>query len=159
MDEPHQNGLRAFDTLQRYLGDKGWSFERIKDDYALRSETEGELCPLTYYFQIKLELEQFLFYIVPKITLLKDMLHPAAEYICRANFGLRIGDFELDYRDGQVQFKSSINFKGVELDKILIDNTIAPALTAFEEFFPGLANVIAGLETPAKAIRKAEYGT
>jgi hypothetical protein len=48
--------------------------------------------------------------------------------------------------------------KSVQLSEQLIDNVIQPALTAFDEFFPGLADVIAGIETPASAMAKAEYG-
>jgi hypothetical protein len=158
MSSGRETSQRAHETLARHLKDKGWQIEEIEPGPAFKSSKDGELCPLIYYFQIKAELEQFLFYIVPNITLLEHMLPAAAEYVCRANAGLRIGNFELDVRDGQVCFKSSINFKGVQLSEQLIDNVIQPALTAFDEFFPGLADVIAGIETPASAMAKAEYG-
>jgi hypothetical protein len=158
MKHPNDNGLRAFDTLARYLEEENWSVERIRGKFAFKQSKTTELCPVTYYFQVETDLEQFLFYIVPEISLFHEMLGSAAEYICRANFGIRIGNFELDFRDGQVRFKSSINFKRTQLSEILIDDAIKPAVAAFDEFFPGLANVIAGLDTPAKAIAEAEYG-
>jgi hypothetical protein len=159
MSEDSNNDQPAFRNLASYLKDKGWQVDEIESGSAFKSSKDGELCPLIYYFQIKPDLEQFLFYIVPHINLLEQMIPPAMEYVCRANVGLRIGNFELDVRDGQITFKSSVNYKGLELSAQLIDNTIQPALTAFDEFFPGLANVIAGIETPASAIAKAEYGT
>lgn len=152
------NGEKAFATLTQYLKDRGWKTERLSGDTAFKSEKEGDLCPLLYYFQIKVDLEQFLFYIVPHINLFEQMLQPTAEYTCRANHGLRIGNFELDFKTGRLSFKSSLNFKGVELSPVLIDNVIEPALTAFDEFFPGAANVIAGVDSPVDAIRKMEYG-
>jgi hypothetical protein len=159
MAEDSKNGQHAFQVLARYLRDNGWQVEEIEPGSAFKSSKDGELCPLIHYFQLKTDLEQFLFYIVPHINLLEQMIPLAMEYICRANVGLRIGNFELDVRDGQVTFKSSVNFKGLELSAQLIDNTIQPALTAFDEFFAGLADVIAGIETPASAMAKAEYGT
>lgn len=151
-------GTTAIETLGGYLRDQAWSAERLAEDTAFKSRRELELCPVVYYFQIKPDLEQFLFYIVPELSLFEDMLAPCAEFVCRANHGMRIGNFELDFRAGQLSFRSSLNFKGVELSAVLIDNVIQPALTAFDEFFPGAARVIAGLDTPAEAIRKIEYG-
>ena len=153
----NENGARAFATLKQYLDHAGWQVEEIEPGSSFRSRKERERAAVIYYFQIKTELEQFLFYIVPEINVFKELLHPAAEYICRANFGMRIGNFELDFRDGQVAFRSSINFKGVPLSEKLIDNMIQPALTAYEEFYPGLIRVLAALDTPAQAIAKIEY--
>jgi hypothetical protein len=152
------NGQKAFETLTQYLNVHGWNAERLAEQTAFKAHKEGELCPLVYYFQIKSDLEQFLFYVVPDINLFEQMLQPTAEYVCRANHGLRIGNFELDFRAGRLSFKSSLNFRGVELTDRLLDNVIQPALTAFDEFFPGASNVIAGLDSPADAIRKMEYG-
>ncbi|MGJ4951523.1 YbjN domain-containing protein [Bradyrhizobium sp. HKCCYLS20291] len=153
-----RNDSPDYRNLLSYLAGRNWQAEEIEPGSALRVLQAAELCPLKYYFQIKHELDEFLFYIVPEITLLEQMRPPVAEYVCRANAGLRIGNFELDFRDGQVCFKSSVNFKGIGLSERLIDNVIRPALVAFDEFFPGMAEVIAGVETPARAIAKAEYG-
>ncbi|HWM92956.1 MAG TPA: YbjN domain-containing protein [Thermoanaerobaculia bacterium] len=158
MSTDADNGQKGFGALARYLRDHSWKAERMQDETAFKARKEGDLCPLLYYFQVKTELQQFLFYIVPEIDLFQDMVPPVGEFVCRANHGMRIGSFELDWRSGRLSFKSSLNFKGVELSPILIDNTIQPALTAFDEFFPGAARVIAGLDTPADAIRKIEYG-
>jgi hypothetical protein len=158
MSSDTRNAKLAFDTLTVYLRRNSWAATIISGQTAYRAEKNSDVCPIDYFFQIKEELEQFLFYISPKINVLKHMLPNVAEYICRANHGLRIGNFEVDFNDGQISFKSSMNFKGLELTEKLIENVIEPALIAFDEFFPGLANVIADIDTPARAIRKVEYG-
>jgi hypothetical protein len=71
---------------------------------------------------------------------------------------MRIGNFELDYEGCKVSFRSSLNFKDVPVTETLIDNVIAPALEAFDEFFKGVVQVMAGVETPVRAIRLIEYG-
>lgn len=148
---------RALDTLARYLQEHDWPAKRVPDRLAFKARKEGELCPVVYYFQLEPELDQFLFYIAPELSLFQEMLPPMAELVCRANDGLRIGSFELSFRTGQLSFRSSLNFRGLELTAALIDNVIQPALAAYDEFFPAVARVIAGLDTPAEAIRKVEY--
>lgn len=158
MNPKPDNGIKAFQVLRRYLDDGGWNAEEMTDQFAFMAKGEDELSTRVYYFQVKIELEQFLFYIQPDITLLSDMLPSVAEFVARANFGMRIGNFEVDYGTCRVCFRSSINFKGIPLSKELVEGVIAPALEAYDEYFPGLARVIAGIDTPAKAIREIEYG-
>ena len=158
MEFAANNGMEAFQSVRQFLGKGDWDAEEIPGQYTFKATAEGELCPQVYYFQIKVELGQFLFYIVPVITLLPDMFPAVAEFIARANFGMRIGNFELDYEGCQVMVRSSINFKGVPLSETLIEGVISPALEAYKEFFPGLAQVIAGTNTPSHAIRVIEYG-
>jgi hypothetical protein len=152
------NGLEAFQTLRQFLAKGEWNAKEMEGQFAFTARVEAPLCPRNYFFQIKIELEQFLFYIAPTLTLLPDMLPGVAEYIARANYGMRIGNFDLDYKGAKVNFRTSINFKGVPLVEQMIDNAISPALVAYDEFFPGLIEVIAGSETPERAISLIEYG-
>jgi hypothetical protein len=158
MASPSENAIKAFETLTHYLKSKGWSVQEMDVEFALVSEQQGEFYHTKYYFQIFPEHEQFLFYIAPQINLFEHMLPAAAEYICRANYGMRIGNFDLSFRDGQVSFRSGVNFRGTLLSEALIDGVMEPALQAFDEFFPGLKEVIAEIATPLEAIRKMKYG-
>ena len=148
----------AFEVLKSYLTKHSWQYERVEGHTALSSSGSDDICPIIYYFQI-VKNEQFLFYIKPVLTLIPEMLPSVVEFIARANFGMRIGNFELDYQSSQICFRSSINFNGTPLTDPLIGGAISPALEAYAEFFPGLANVIAGVETPKQAINRIEYST
>jgi hypothetical protein len=152
------NGEKALATLERYVNEHGWAAKRMPDQTAFKAKKDGEHHAIYYYFEIEVALEQFLFYIAPEISLFQQQVPPMAEFVCRANYGMRIGCWDLDFKAGKISFRSSINFKGVELTPTLIDNTIQPALAAFDEFFPGVQRVFAGLDTPADAILKIEYG-
>jgi hypothetical protein len=147
----------AVEVLRLFLAEDHWAVEPVAGRHAFKATGEDELAPLLYYFQV-VEQEQFLFYIQPQLTLLPEMLPSVAEFIARANFGMRIGNFELDYSEAAVCFRSGVNFKGTGLTAALISGAVEPALAAYDEFFPGLARVIAGLDTPAKAIQSIEYG-
>ncbi len=35
-----------------------------------------------------------------------------AEFITRANFGIVIGNFEIDFSDGEIRYKTSIDVEG-----------------------------------------------
>lgn len=40
------------------------------------------------------------------------MLQKMSEYICRANYGLNCGNFELDYNDGEIRYKCYVSCEG-----------------------------------------------
>ncbi len=146
------------EMVQRYLRDHQWKAEAMPKEHAFKEERETKYGIVTYYFQIEPELDQFLFYISPEIRLIKEQLLPVAEFVVRANFGMRIGNFELDMKEGKVSFRSGLNFKGQGLSTALIDGAVQPALKAFEEFYPSLEKVFAGIMSPLEAINEAEYG-
>ncbi len=51
-----------------------------------------------------------------------------ADFVCRANYGLRDGNFELDMRDGELRYKTYTNCDGIDLnDRILHKSIHLPA--------------------------------
>ncbi|MCL1912447.1 MAG: YbjN domain-containing protein [Eubacteriaceae bacterium] len=83
-------------------------------------------------------------------------LAKAAEFIARANYDMILGNFELDFHDGEVRYKTSaICFENVpskeELER-LID--IPPIMV--NRYGDALASVLKGTSDPGSAIREAE---
>ena len=62
----------------------------------------------------------------------------AAEFVARANYGMRIGNFELDMEDGEVRFKVSVDIEGSQLTSVMVRNMIACAITCSDRYYPGI---------------------
>lgn len=153
------NGLAAFATLGEFLEKDGWYPQRIEGRTIYRAFFSGKNGEFSCYAQIVVPLEQFIFYCVAAVHVPEELRLAVAEYITRANYGLRIGNFELDYSDGEVRYKSSLDFEGVTLTPALIRNTIYPAVTTMDRYLPGLMKVIYGGRTPYEAIVEIETGS
>jgi hypothetical protein len=102
------------------------------------------------------EGDRFIFYVIFGVAAAEDRRDEVARFITRANYGLLIGDFELDYGDGQLQFRSSVDFSGVGLSEELIANVILPAMSAVEQYGDALMDVLAGRRGSEAAIEEAE---
>lgn len=150
------NGLEAFATLGRFLHDDGWHPQRVEDRYVYRSFFGGKNGDYRCFAQIAVNLEQFLFYVTASVYVPEELRPAVAEFITRANYGLRIGNFEMDYADGEVRFKTSLDFEGETLSTNLIRNAIYPAVMTMDLYFPGLMKVIFGGRTPFEAIEEIE---
>ncbi len=150
------NGLMAFATLGEFLRTDEWYPQQLEDKYIYRMGFAGKNGQLSCFAQIRVDLEQFLFYVLAPVKAPELSRLPAAEFIARANYGLRIGNFELDFNDGEVRYKSSLDFEGAELTPALIRNAIYPAVQTLDRYLPGLMKVIYGTMAPQDAIAEIE---
>lgn len=151
-----ENSMRAFETLRQFLEEDEWYPQKLEDRYILRMGFSGKNSQLTCYAQIRMDLEQFLFYAMAPVKVPEELRAEVAEFITRANYGLRIGNFEMDFRDGEVRYKSSLDFEGAELTAPLIKHVIYPAVQTMDRYMPGLMQVLYSDTTAAEAISEIE---
>jgi len=150
------NGLLALATLERFLEEDGWHPQRLGDKPIYRMGFAGRNGRFACYAQVRSDLEQLVFYVMVPVKAPEEQRPLVAEFVTRANYGLRIGNFELDYGDGEVRFKSSLHFEGVPLDPRLIRAALEPAVTTLDRYLPGLMAVIYGGQSPLEAIGQIE---
>jgi hypothetical protein len=150
------NALQAFTTLGRFLEDDEWYPQQLEDKTIYRMGFSGKNGQLTCYAQVRVDLEQFLFYTVAPVKVPEEARMAAAEFITRANFGLCIGNFEMDLNDGEIRYKSSLDFEGTMLTPELIRNAIYPAVQTLNHYLPGLMSTIHGGKSAAEAIAAIE---
>ena len=79
-----------------------------------------------------------------------------AEFITRANYGLKVGNFEMDMDDGEARFKTSIDVEKSELTRMLVSNLVYINVWTMDRYLPGILSVAYGSETPRQAINKIE---
>lgn len=79
-----------------------------------------------------------------------------AEAIVRANYGLLLGNFEMDFADGEVRFKSSVDVEGGELVPMMVQNMIGTMLATADEYYPAFVRVLYAGVAPEQAIAEVE---
>jgi hypothetical protein len=152
----NRNGMQAFELLSSFLDEDEWFPRRIDGKFAYSMSYTGKNGDLRCYAIVRVDLEEFLFYAVAPVKVPEVVRSAIAEFLTRANYGLRIGNFELDYSDGEVRYKSSVDFEGQNLTSDLIRNAIYPAVHTMDRYLPGLLRVSFGGATPHEAIEEVE---
>lgn len=87
---------------------------------------------------------QFVFYSTAPVKASVELIDIVATFLHRLNYGLIIGNFEIDYRDGEIRFKTSIDVEDTELTYELIRNTVHDNIFQLEQYLPGLYGLIHG---------------
>lgn len=71
-------------------------------------------------------------YAVSPVSATKDnpeQMRRMAEFVCRANYGLREGNFELDFNDGELRYKCFVNCEGsIPNSAVIRSSLICPAV-------------------------------
>jgi hypothetical protein len=79
-----------------------------------------------------------------------------AEAVTRANYGLHMGKFEMDFNDGELRFQTSQILTGATVGEDVIDRMIGVTMAMLDRYMPAFLSVIYGNELPKDAIQCVE---
>ncbi len=154
--EATENGKAAYEVLSQFLQDDEWPARPLDRSRGFATAVKGHNGEYRCYAIVREDLEQFLFYAVAPNPVPASKRAAVAEFITRANYGMRIGNFELDYEDGELRYKSALDFENQALTATLIRNAVQPAVRTLDRYLPGLLRVIFGGASPAEAVAEVE---
>ncbi len=144
-----------FPSIVHFFKEDNWNMEVITDEQVVRAYFHGENGNWGCYAKATDELHQVVFYSVCPLTVPEEKRSAMAEFIARANDGLIIGNFELNFATGEVRYKTSLDVEGEPLTFNLVKNLVYPNLFTMDRYLPGIIAVI-GTSSPIAAIASIE---
>ena len=105
---------------------------------------------------VREEAQEFVFYSVAPQSVPEERRAVIAEYLMRANYGLSIGSFEMDFDDGEVRFRTGLDVENDRLSSALLKSLIYSNWVTMDRYLPGLQAVIDAQMSPSEAIEQAE---
>lgn len=147
---------QIFETMSKFFTDDEWPFSQLEERPILRTGFRGDNGEWACYAQAQEEQEQFIFYSVCSVQAPEEKRSTMAEFLTRANYGLLIGNFEMDFSDGEIRYKTSVDFEGERASSALIQNLVYANVWAMDRYLPGIMSTIYGDVSPAQAIARVE---
>jgi len=145
-----------YDTMVSFFQTDDWRFEPVEGKTVLRLGVSGKNGKWTCFAQAREEQDQFVFYSVSTVNAPEHKREAIADLLTRANYGLVIGNFEMDHRDGEIRYKTSIDIEGDRLSAALIRNCVYVNVRMMDKYLPAIMGCIYGGQTPEQAIRQVE---
>ena len=96
-------------------------------------------------------INTFLFYTMLGIFIPESKRLIVCELLARINYGIIIGNFEMDMDDGEIRYKTSIDYEGSELTDKNIDNIMSANLSMVDNYLFSILESISS-QLPAKEI-------
>ncbi len=146
------------EAMKNFFDADDWNYTEVEDEPVLMMGFSGKNGNFHCYAKAREDQQQFLFYSVCAIKAPEDRLLKVAEFITRANYGTVIGNFELDFSDGEIRYKTAIDVEGESLTFNLARNTIYPNVITMDRYLEGLMKCIYGDDSAARLIAEIEEG-
>lgn len=147
-----------FDTMEQFFIDDDWHYQRIEDAPALRMGFKGKNGRWECIARAREDEKQVIFYSSLAPFVPEEKRPAIAEFITRANYGMFIGNFEMDFSDGEVRFKTSIDVEGAEemMTPAIIKHLVYANVAMMDQYIAGLMSVIYADVSAEEAIAKIE---
>ncbi len=161
MDDPRPLGDTdeagaIFSAMVDFFEDDNWPYTVVEGEPVLSMHFVGQSGHWICYAQARDDQQQFVFYSVCPMAMPDFKRAAVSEFVNRANYGMIIGNFELDYNDGEVRYKTSIDVEGTFLDAALIRQAVYANVLMMDRYLPGLLALVYNDITPADAVAQVE---
>lgn len=146
-------------VVKQFLTDDDWHYSFDEEcgifDFGLR--VRSKIQKIKYIIDVK-EDDMVVYGICPIGADCNDekMMAQIAEFICRANFDLKNGCFEFDFRDGEIRYKSFIDCDEVLPSTEVVKNSIYCIAAMYKRYAAGITSIIFAGSFAKEAIAMCE---
>jgi hypothetical protein len=151
---PEEGTLLA--EVATYFAQEDLDFDYEEGDHFIQTEFEGKNGDFELYAFAREEQRQVVVYSVCEKLTPPEKRAAIAELLARANYGLILGNFELDFDDGEIRFRTSRTIGPQMLDGKDMRELIATNVSAMDLYLPAIEAVLTSDITPAGAIDEVE---
>jgi len=146
-----------FDLVFAFFKEDEWNPVKVEGQTVLttafRGESGGGWRCLAVVDEAKF---RFSFYSTLEAKAAPEQMAAVCEFISRANYGLLLGNFEMDHADGEIRYRTSLDYEGGQLVKEMVRTLVYANVLTVNRYFKGLMGVLYGDIAPAAAIAKSE---
>ncbi len=146
----------AYEQLIRHLDEREIRYLTNTDNHSVCADFREEVG--VYRIVATVDPDQGLFQVFghSPVRVPAGSRHAIAETVARANYGLKVGKFEMDFEDGELRFQAAQILPNDSLDDEIIRRLIGTAIVMLNTYLPAVLSVIYGNELPKDAIRCVE---
>ena len=143
------------DMVRFFLMDE-WKFTPLEGKPILQMGFSGRNGNWTCVAHAHDEKKQVVFLSICSIKVPEAKRHRVAEFLTRANYGLIIGNFEMDYEDGEIRYKTSVALGDDRVPPDIMKPLVYINVAMMDRYLPGIMAVAHGNISPEDAIREIE---
>jgi hypothetical protein len=131
-------------ALKDAFSELGWPYVEQQGLPVLLSELEGPLGCWPFYARVAAEHGIVGFYSICPERVPEERRVDAADFLTWVNHGLAQGNFELDFEDGEVRFKTVMPIAGKEIDHEVVRRLVRANGLAMETYLEDIKALVSG---------------
>lgn len=146
--------LPLFDILTEFFNEDGWVYKEIEHRRVVALGIEGKNGRFDCYVISREDEKQVTVYSIFPVKVPDYKRQSISDFVTRANYGMVIGNFEMNFYDGEIRYKTSLDVDGDRLTPALVKHLIYTNVASMDKFLPGIMSIIYGNISPEEAISR-----
>lgn len=147
---------RLYDSLVMFLQEDEWKFTRLEGEDTVVLTFNCANATYLCYAQARESQQQVVFYTIYPLHAPPEKRQQAAEFAARVNYGLVLGNLELDMNDGEVRYKTSADVSSTPFTLPLLRSLMQINLSTSDRYYPAFTSLLYTGVTPADAVASVE---
>ena len=139
---PSPSKQPIYRAMLTFFSDDDWAFTKLKGESTLQLAFQNEHGQWTCYAIARDKQSQFLFYSVYPTTIPDHQRPIITEYLTRANHGLVQGNFEFDFDNGEIRYKTSLDTTHLSINPKAIQQLVYTNVTIMGHYLPGILAIL-----------------
>lgn len=143
------------EVIRQYCNEDGIKYRQL-DERTIHAAFQGTNFTYQMFARSRDGHRQAIFYSAIPVKVPPEQRPTVAEFLCRANYGIMLGNFEMDCDTGEVRYKTSVDVEGGELTSRMVKTMVHVNLSTADKYAKGLIDVLYRGLTPAQVIAELE---
>ncbi len=148
----------AFQQLTQLMDEQDYRYRQRGEEETISADFKTRVAAYHVVMKVETEFEMFQIFGYAPVVMPEGARRAIAEAVTRANYGLRVGKFELDMNDGELRYQVAHILTGGNLDPVVADRCIGTTMAMLDHYFPAMLSIAFGNEPAEEAIMFAEFG-
>ena len=145
-----------FQQIINFFKQQNWEYTAIKGKTIVFLGINGENGRFQCIADINEDEKKFIFYSICGTNVPDEKRLNMCELLVRLNFGKFLGNFEMDYEDGEIRYKTSMLFGSELIEPEILEYTIMTNILTMDTSLSGLMKMINDNITPIEAFQLIE---
>lgn len=128
--------LSILEQTLAFFEAEDWMVQQIPEQPILKMLFQGENGKWVCLAEAKEDLEQLIFYSIIALKFTKRQESKLCKFLMKINYHLTIGNFDLDFEERTLRFKTSIDVEGCHNYSPLIKNMVYTNVMTMDRYLP-----------------------
>jgi len=140
-----------FSKIINFFKEKEWIYTIIEDKTIAILGISGKNGKLQCIADVSEDEKKMIFFSVCNSNVSDDKKLLMCELLTRINHGKFLGNFEMDFEDGEIRYKTSIYYGDLELSNDVIENLIMTNIVTMDNALVSIMQLIFSDTSPIQA--------
>jgi hypothetical protein len=148
--------MTIVELVKEYFKTQKWQYSQVEGKDVFILGINGDNGKFQCIVDISTDINLFSFYSICGFDAPENKRKEVAELLTRLNYAEAFGNFEMDFEDGEISYRTSMYYQFFEPTVPLIENMIMANIVSMDDSLPSIIGVIFQNLTPLDAFKLSE---